>query len=74
MSLIFINIRNLGEVTRYNGQLYRKKLIYGMGLSRIPLANKTTIVKGMLIPTKIPAKTSLSLLSIVHQKSVSLFV
>ena len=46
----------------------------GIGLPIIPFATIITSATGTLIPTKIPAKTKPSLLSIIHQKSTLLFV
>ncbi len=40
----------------------------------IPLAAKTTSVTAKQPPIQIPANTKLSFLSIIHQKSVLLFV
>ena len=42
--------------------------IYPNGVLMIPFATKTINVTGMLTASKIPTKTKLSLLSMVHQR------
>ena len=47
---------------------------YGIGESMIPFATRIINNTGIPDPKKIPAKTKLSLLSIVYQKLISLFL
>ena len=51
-------------------------IIYGVGIGLliVPFATSMTNATGILIPTKIPAKTRPSLLSILHLKFTLLFV